>query len=163
MNNPKPNPKERTLVLLKPDALQRGIVGEIIDRFEQKGIKIVGMKLIKLSDAILNEHYSAHKGKSFFVPTKTFMMMLPVVALALEALEVVQVVRTMCGPTNARTAAPGTIRGDYSMAISRNLVHSSEDTKAAKRELAIFFKPSELVSYRRADEQFFYSEEEGLV
>lgn len=150
---------EKTLVLLKPDALQRGIMGEILDRFEQKGIKIVGMKLMKLSDAILNNHYVAHKGKSFFEPTKKFMMSLPVIALALEGQEVIRVVRTMCGPTDGKNAPAGTIRGDYSMSVGRNLVHSSEDEKAAARELKIFFKPSEIHDYQRADEHFFYSED----
>ncbi len=155
----KQNFKERTLVLLKPDALQRGIVGEIIDRFEQKGIKIAGMKLMKLSDAILDKHYVEHKGKSFFKPTKKFMSMLPVVALALEGHEVARVVRTMCGSTDGKNAVPGTIRGDYSMSVGRNIVHSSSDLKAAKRELKIFFTAKELFNYNRADEHFYYSED----
>lgn len=160
MSDTKPNPKERTLVLLKPDALQRGIVGEIIDRFEQKGIKIVGMKFMKLSDAILDQHYAQHKGKSFLPLLKEFMKRLPVVAIALEGLEVARVVRTMCGVTDGKNAAPGTIRGDYSMSRSTTIVHSSEDAKAAKREIAIFFKPSELFAYARPDVDFYYAADE---
>ncbi len=160
MTESKPNPKERTLVLLKPDALQRGLVGEIVDRFEQKGIKIVGMKLMKLSDAILDNHYAQHKGKPFLPSLKSFMKRLPVVALVLEGLEVTRVVRTMCGTTDGKNAAPGTIRGDYSMSRSTTIVHSSEDAKSAKREIAIFFKSAELFSYAKPDADFFYASDE---
>lgn len=160
MTMSKPNPKERTLVLLKPDAVQRGIVGEIIDRFEQKGIKLVGMKFMKLSDAILDRHYAEHKGKPFLPKLKTFMRKLPVVALALEGLEVARVVRAMCGPTDGKNAPAGTIRGDYSMSRSTTVVHSSSDAKAAKRELAIFFKSAEIVSWERPDADYFYAADE---
>ncbi len=151
---------ERTLVLLKPDALQRGIVGEIVDRFEQKGIKIVGMKMMKLADVLLDRHYQHLKGKSFFPNVKKFMKLLPVVALALEGLEVVRVVRTMTGPTDGKNAPAGTIRGDYSMSRSATVVHSSEDVKAAKREIGLFFKKGELFTYNKPDEDYFYASDE---
>jgi nucleoside-diphosphate kinase len=151
---------ERTLVLLKPDALQRGIAGEIIDRFEQKGLKIVGLKFIRLSDSILDRHYAEHKGKPFLPRLKEFMKRLPVVAIALEGLEAARVVRAMCGTTDGKNAPPGTIRGDYGMSRSANIVHSSSDAAAAKREVKIFFKPAELFSYTKPDIDFYYAEDE---
>src|SRR3989338_1672581 len=152
---------QRTLIILKPDAIHRGIVGEIIDRFEQKGIKIVGMKMAKLSDLLLDKHYAQHKGKHFFEPTKKYMQMLPVVLVVLEGLEVVRVVRTMCGPTDGRNAPPGTIRGDYSGAISRNIIHASEDEKAAYMEIKLYFKTTEIFGYDKPDAHFYYDVERG--
>ena len=151
---------ERTLVLLKPDAIQRRICGEIIDRFEQKGIKIVGVKLVRLSDATLDRHYAEHKGKSFLPRLKEFMKRLPVIAMALEGLEVARVVRVMCGVTDGKNAPPGTIRGDYGMSRSANIIHSSSDAAAAKREVKLFFKPSELLSYTKPDMEFYYATDE---
>ena len=113
--------KERTLIIMKPDAVHRGIVGEILDRFEQKGIRPVGMKMIKMSDLLLDKHYAQHKGKHFLPRLKRFMKALPVVLVVLEGLGVVRVVRAMCGPTDGKNAPPGTIRGDYSMSILNNL------------------------------------------
>ena len=152
---------QKTLIILKPDAIQRGLVGEILDRFEQKGIKPVGMKMVKLSDVLLDEHYAQHKGKHFFEPTKQYMKMLPVVLVVLEGLEVVKVVRAMCGPTDGRNAPPGTIRGDYSAGISRNIIHSSEDDAAAEREIGLYFKPTEIFSYDKPDAHFYYDIERG--
>src|SRR3989344_6490973 len=110
--------KERTLIILKPDAVHRGIVGEVLDRFEQKGIRPVGMKMIKMSDLLLDKHYIQHKGKHFLPNLKQFMKLLPAVLFVLEGLEVVRVVRAMCGPTDGKNASPGTIRGEYSMSRS---------------------------------------------
>jgi nucleoside-diphosphate kinase len=155
------NSIERTLIILKPDSLQRGFLGEIIHRFERKGIKIVGLKMVKLSDMLLDEHYAQHKGKHFFEPTKDYMKMLPVVLIVLEGLEVARVARAMCGPTDGKNAPPGTIRGDFSMAISRNIVHSSEDAEAAKREIGIYFKEDELFEYSRPDANFYFDVERG--
>lgn len=155
------NVKERTLIILKPDALQRGFLGEIIHRFERKGIKVVGLKMVKLSNLLLDKHYAQHKGKHFFEPTKKYMQMLPVVLMVLEGIDVVRVARAMCGPTDGRNAPPGTIRGDFSMAISRNIVHSSEDEKAAKREIKLYFKLSELFEYSRPDSNFYFDLERG--
>jgi nucleoside-diphosphate kinase len=156
----KQNIKERTLVILKPDALQRNLLGEIIRRFENKGIKIAGMKLMKLSNLLLDKHYVEHKGKHFLPMLKKYMMSLPVVLIVFEGLEVINVVRAMCGPTDGKKAPAGTIRGDFSMSLSNNIVHSSEDLKAAKREISIFFKKEELFGYKKPDEYFFYNEEE---
>ncbi|OGN11610.1 MAG: nucleoside-diphosphate kinase [Candidatus Yanofskybacteria bacterium RIFCSPHIGHO2_02_FULL_41_29] len=156
-----PNKFERTLVILKPDAIHRGITGEILDRFEQKGIKPVGMKMVKLSDLILDKHYAQHRGKHFFEPTKKYMKMLPVVLVVLEGLDIVKVVRTMCGPTDGRNAPPGTIRGDYSAGISRNIIHSSEDGEAADREIKLYFKSTEIFGYDKLDADFYYDVERG--
>ncbi len=152
--------KERTLVILKPDAMHRGIVGEILDRFEQKGLRPVGMKMMKMTDLLLDKHYAQHKGKHFLPKLKAFMKSLPVLLVVLEGLEVVRVVRTMCGPTDGKSAPAGTIRGDYGMSISNNIIHSSEDPNAAKREIAIFFKAPELFDYERPDIHFYYAEDE---
>ncbi len=153
--------KERTLIILKPDAVQRGLMGEIIPRFERKGIKFVGMKMMQLSDALLNKHYAQHKGKHFFEPTKKYMQMMPVLAAVLEGQDVVRVVRAVCGPTDGKNAPTGTIRGDFSMSIARNIIHSSEDLKAAQREIKLYFKPSELFSYERPNEAFHHDVERG--
>ena len=155
------NTKERTLIILKPDALQRGLTGEILNRFERKGIKLVGLKLLKLSNIILDKHYAQHKGKHFFGPIKKYMKMLPVVVAVLEGMEAVRVVRAVCGPTDGKNAPPGTIRGDFSMSIARNIVHSSEDLKAAKREIKLYFKANELFNYERPDVHFYYDVERG--
>jgi len=152
--------KERTLIILKPDALHRGLLGEILARFENKGIRPVGMKMIKMTDLLLDEHYAQHKGKHFLPRLKDFMKLLPVVLVVLEGLEVARVVGAMCGPTDGKNAPPGTIRGDFGMSISNNIIHSSEDLKAAKREIGIFFKADELFNYERADLQFYYAEDE---
>lgn len=152
--------KEKTLIILKPDAIHRGIVGEILDRFEQKGIKPVGMKMIKMTDLLLDKHYAQHQGKHFLPKLKKFMMSLPVILVVLEGLDVVRVVRTMCGPTDGKNAPAGTIRGDYGMSISNNIIHSSEDLDAAKREISIFFTTEEIFDYERPDIHFYYAEDE---
>jgi len=155
-----PKIKEKTLIIMKPDAIHRGIVGEILDRFEQKGIRPVGMKMLKMTDLLLDKHYAQHKGKHFLPYLKKFMKSLPVVLVVLEGLGVVRVARNMCGPTDGKNALPGTIRGDYGMSTSANIIHSSEDLKAAKREIGIFFKKNEIFSYSRPDINFYYAEDE---
>jgi len=118
------------------------------------------MKMIKMSDLLLDKHYAQHKGKHFLPYLKKFMKLLPVVLVVFEGLDVIKVARNMCGPTDGKNAPPGTIRGDYSMSISATIVHSSEDLKSAKREINIFFKKNELFSYKRADIHFYYAEDE---
>ena len=152
--------KERTLIILKPDAIHRGLVGEILHRFERKGIRPVGMKMIKMSDLLLDRHYAQHKGKHFLPKLKEFMKSLPVSLVVLEGLDVVRVVRSICGPTDGKNAQQGTIRGDFGMSISNNIIHSSEDLKAAQREIKIFFKSNELFDYERPDIHFYYAEDE---
>ncbi len=151
---------ERTLVLIKPDALQRSLVGEILHRFERKGLKIAGLKMIHLGDAILEEHYAHHKEKPFFPKLRDFMKQAPVVAIALEGIEAVAVVRALCGETSGRKALPGTIRGDFSVSQQANIVHASDSPENAEVEVKRFFKPEELFNYQHGNFNFVYGEEE---
>ena len=151
---------ERTLVLIKPDAIQRGLAGQIIARFEQKGLKLVGIKLMRLSDELLNEHYSHLLDKPFFGGTKRFMQSTPVVAICWEGLDAVETVRRLCGITKAREAAPGTIRGDWAMSVQANLVHASDSLETAKLEVARFFAGAELFEYDSVTQPAIYSEDE---
>ena len=151
---------ERTLVLIKPDAVQRGLAGRILGRFEDKGLKIVGLKFISLNDELLNEHYSHLIDKPFFPGTKKFMQSTPVIAICLEGLDGVETVRAMCGVTKARAAAPGTIRGDWAMSVQANLVHASDSLETAQAEVARFFRPEELFAYDSQLTQTVYSEDE---
>jgi nucleoside-diphosphate kinase len=131
---------DRTLVLLKPDAVERGLVGEIVSRFERKGLKLVAFDLRQLDEATLARHYEEHQGKGFYADLVAFMSRGPVVAMALEGPEDTwEVVRTLVGATNPRKAAPGTIRGDLGILFTENLVHGSDSLESATRELAIFF------------------------
>jgi len=151
---------ERTLVLIKPDAVQRGYIGEIITRFEKKGLKFVGTKMMNLSDEILDEHY-AHLAKFDFFPSlKSFMKSNPVIAICLEGLDAISVVRKICGATNSRDADTGTIRGDLGMSVSANLVHASDSPENAVIEVKRFFNEDELFSYDRALCEFLYSPDE---
>ncbi len=154
------NTKEKTLIILKPDALQRSLFGEIVSRFEKKGFKIVGMKMTKLSEKILDKHYEDHKGKPFLPRLKKFMKSAPVVAIVLEGMEAVGVVRMMIGKTSGREADSGSIRGDYSISRHVNIIHASDSAVAAKREISNLFSKNELFSYKKIDYEFIYSEEE---
>lgn len=152
--------QEKTLILLKPDALQRNLLGTIIQRFEKKGLKIAGLKMTQLSDVILDEHYAHHKDKPFFQGLKSFMKESPVVAIVLEGLEAVSVVRGMCGPTQSRQAAPGTIRGDFSMSRQANIIHSSDSVETAEKEVWRFFNQDEIFDYKKMDFERIYVEDE---
>jgi len=136
---------ERTLVLLKPDALQRGLVGEIISRFEKKGLKLVGLKMRNWEKSQLEKHYAVHKDRPFYPNLVGFMTSGPVVAIALEGKDAIEVVRKLMGKTNSRQAEPGTIRGDLGMSFSNNLVHGSDSPENAAIEIAYFFAGSEIV------------------
>ncbi len=138
---------ERTLVLCKPDAVQRGLVGRIIARFEEKGLKIVGMKMVSVDESLARRHYQEHVEKPFFSELVSFITSTPVVAMAFEGENAVEVVRTLMGVTNPQQAAAGTIRGDYGLNLTKNLVHGSDSLTSAERELALFFSPDELQSY----------------
>ena len=151
---------ERTLILLKPDALQRGLVGEITHRFERKGLKIVGLKMLSASDALVEEHYIHHKDKPFFAGLKSFMQSSPLVALALEGVEAVATVRRMAGITKSREAEFGSIRGDFGMSVQANLIHVSEDSTAAKEEIKRFFSDDEVFDYQRPFDANIYSSDE---
>lgn len=151
---------EQTLVLLKPDAVQRDLVGEIIARLERKGLKIVGLKLMQLGDELLREHYGHLADKPFFPGIKNFMQLTPVVVLCLEGKDSVNTVRLLAGVTKAREAAPGTIRGEFAMSIQANLIHCSDSLETAAVEVKRFFKPEELFSYSDVLEQYVYSPDE---
>jgi nucleoside-diphosphate kinase len=143
-------PATRTLILIKPDAVQRGLVSEILGRFERKGLRIVGMQCVVPTRAQGEAHYAEHAAKPFFPSLLAFITGGPLVALALEGDQAVPVCRTLIGPTDGRTAPPGTIRGDFGLSKSNNLVHGSDSDDAATRELAIWF-PHGLVAWKRCD------------
>ena len=141
---------EKTLVLLKPDAVQRGLSGEIIKRLERTGLKIVGMKLMRVSEELANRHYGEHVGKPFFDGLVGFITSGPIVAMAIEGENSVAIVRKTMGATNPADSPPGSIRGDFGADIGRNLVHGSDSPESAVRELALFFDEGEVLSYERA-------------
>lgn len=138
---------ERTFVILKPCTVQRGLIGEVINRFEKKGLKLVGMKMMQLNDAILEEHYAHLVDRPFFPGLKRSMMATPVIVCCWEGVNAIEVVRLMAGATNGRKALPGTIRGDYSMSGQMNIVHASDGPETAVAEIKRFFKEEELFSY----------------
>jgi|SRR5689334_6000660 len=151
---------ERTLVLLKPDAVQRDLVGEILARLERKGLKIVGLKLMRLSDELLDEHYSHLLDKPFFPEVKSFMQRTPVVAVCLEGVDAVNTVRLLTGITKAREAAPGTIRGEFALSVQANLIHCSDSLETALVEVPRFFKSEELFAYEDVLEHYIYNSSE---
>jgi nucleoside-diphosphate kinase len=151
---------ERTLVLIKPDAIQRDLAGDIITRFERKGLKLVGIKMISLDDELLDVHYSHLSGRDFFAEIKTFMRSTPVIACCWEGVDCVDTVRLLCGITKAREAEPGTIRGDLAMSVQANLVHASDSLETAQVEIERFFKPEELFDYEDVLQPFIYSSRE---
>ena len=141
---------ETTLVLLKPDAVQRGLVGTITTRLESTGLKIVGIKLMSVSNDLAERHYAEHVGKPFFEGLVSFITSGPIVAMALEGDGAISIVRKTMGATNPADSAPGSIRGDYATDIGRNLVHGSDSSESAARELALFFDDSEIIDYARS-------------
>lgn len=151
---------ERSVVLVKPDGVQRGVIGEIIHRFERKGLKLVGLKMISLDDALLNDWYAHHKDKPFFGGLKAYMKSYPVVAMLWEGVDSVATIRTMIGVTKARDAQPGTIRGDFAMSQQYNLIHASETVEIAKREETLMFSDSEIFLWEKSDLKHIYLEEE---
>jgi nucleoside-diphosphate kinase len=140
---------QRTLVLVKPDGVQRALVGKILARFEERGMKIVGLKIVQVSRELAEKHYAVHKGKFFYEGLVSYITSSPVVALALEGHEAIGAVRAMVGATRPWEAAAGTIRGDYAMMGLRNLIHASDAEETAKNEIALWFKPDELATYTR--------------
>jgi nucleoside-diphosphate kinase len=145
---------ERTLVLLKPDTLQRGLAGRIISRLEDRGLKLVAMKLLRMDMELANVHYKDHVGKPFFEGLAKFMTSRPIIAMAVEGNNAVELVRQTMGTTDPQKAASGTIRGDWGMDIGRNLVHGSDSPEAAKREMAVFFREDEMISYDRETDRW---------
>jgi nucleoside-diphosphate kinase len=141
---------ERTLIIIKPDGVQRNLVGEIIARFERRGLRIAGMKLMHIPRALAETHYAEHKGKPFFDGVVTYLSSAPVVVMALEGVNAIKSARQLMGATKPWEAAPGSIRADFALDTGRNLVHGSDGEESAARELALYFKPEELLSYTRA-------------
>jgi nucleoside-diphosphate kinase len=142
---------QTTLVLLKPDCLQRRLAGAILQRFEQKGLRLAGLKLVQPTRELAEKHYAVHKGKPFYDSLLKFLTSGPTVAVALEGREAVAVVRGMMGATDGAKSPPGTIRGDYALSVQNNLIHGSDSAENAAAEVALWFKPDELVSYSPVD------------
>ena len=150
---------ERTLVLIKPDGVQRGLVGEIVGRFERKGLKLVGLRMLDVSRELAERHYAIHAGKHFYAGLVEFITSGPVAAVALEGPDAIATVRRMVGRTMPNEAEPGTIRGDLGISGLRNLIHASDALETAESELAMWFDPADLVAYRRAIDSWIVAEE----
>lgn len=141
---------ERTLIIVKPDGVQRALVGQVIARFESRGLRIAGLKLMRISRALAEEHYAEHRGKPFYEGTVNYMTSAPVVVMVLEGPDAIAAARATMGATNPLNAQPGTIRADFGLNISRNIVHGSDKPETAEREINLYFRPDELLSYERA-------------
>lgn len=142
---------ERTLILLKPDCIHRRLAGSVLQRFEQKGLRLAGMKLVQVSRSLAEKHYAVHKGKGFYESLLQFITSGPTLALVLEGREAVAVARNLIGATDGAKAAPGTIRGDFALSVQNNLIHGSDSPENAATEVALWFKPEELVNYQPVD------------
>ncbi|XP_061079836.1 nucleoside diphosphate kinase B [Conger conger] len=147
---------ESTFIAVKPDGVQRGLVGEIIKRFEQKGFKLVAMKFVQASEELLKEHYTDLKALPFYPGLVKYMNSGPVVAMVWEGLNVVKTGRVMLGETNPANSKPGTIRGDFCIEVGRNIIHGSDSVDSAKREIGLWFKPEEVVSYKSCAQSWIY-------
>ncbi|NLO98375.1 MAG: nucleoside-diphosphate kinase [Peptococcaceae bacterium] len=145
---------EKTFLMLKPDAVQRGLIGEIISRFEKRGFKLIGLKMLKLDRATAEAHYREHKGKPFFESTVEYITSSPVVAMVWEGKNIVALARQMMGDTNPAQACPGSIRGSYALDISRNIIHGSDSPESAEREIKLYFREDELMSYSKIGEEW---------
>jgi len=147
---------ERTLIIIKPDAMQRGLAGEIVRRFEARGLRIVGMKFMQISRELAEKHYAEHVDRDFYESLLTYITSAPVVVMVLEGKAAIEAARNTIGKTNPIVAAPGTIRGDLGMETGRNLVHGSDKPESAEREVNLFFAPDELVSWQRDTERWIF-------
>lgn len=147
---------ERTFVMVKPDGVQRGLIGEIISRIERRGLKIVGMKMVYLTEAFAKEHYAVHEGKPFFAGLIEYITSGPVVAMVVEGTDAIRVVRDMVGATDPRKAAPGTIRGDYGLEIGRNLIHASDAPETAEFEIGLWFGKEGLITWKRDVDRWIF-------
>lgn len=152
---------ETTLIILKPDAVQRGIMGAILSRFEDKGLQVVGCKMMQISGKLAETHYESHKGKPFYPGLVRFMTSSPVLVLALRGNGAIAIARNMMGATFGSKANPGTIRGDFGVSNSFNLIHGSDSPEAAERELKLFFAAGEVLSWARASESWIYDTSGG--
>jgi nucleoside-diphosphate kinase len=147
---------DRTFIMIKPDGVQRGLVGDVVARFERRGLKVVGLKMLMVSEKLAKEHYAEHAAKPFFPSLVSFIRSGPVVAMVIEGKDVVPIVRSMVGATSPRNASPGTIRGDLALDTGRNVIHASDSPDSAKREISLYFDNSEIAAYKRIDEQWLY-------
>lgn len=147
---------EKTFVMLKPDAIQRNLAGEIISRLEKRGLKLVAIKMLKISREMAGQHYAEHEGKPFFQSLVDFITSGPVIAMIWEGQNAVQVVRKMMGSTDPQAAEAGTIRGDYALFTGNNVIHGSDSARSAAREMALFFSGSEIISYKKTLEPWIY-------
>lgn len=154
---------ERTLIILKPDAVQRGLIGQIVTRFENKGIQVVGAKFAQIAKTTAETHYAPHKGKPFYEGLVRFMTSSPVLVLALQGKDVIAISRKMMGATFGSKAEPGTIRGDFGVSNSFNLIHGSDSPEAADKELKLFFKPDELIDWKPAVQGWVYDMSKGTA
>ncbi len=153
-------PMQQSVVLVKPDGLQRGLIGEIVSRFERKGLKLVAIKMMQLDDEILDTWYAHHKEKPFFPKLKGFMMQSPIVAMVWEGVEAIDTIRKLVGVTKGRAAEAGSVRGDLAMSQSNNLIHASDSVEGAVKEKRLIFKANEIFAYQGALDVLVYSEEE---
>jgi len=142
--------------MIKPDGVQRGLVGDVVARFEKRGLKIAAMKMLLVSEDLAKKHYEEHAAKPFFPNLVSFIRSGPVVAMVVEGKDVVPIVRSMVGATKPKDSAPGTIRGDLAVDMGRNVIHASDSPESAKREISLYFNTSEIVTYKRIDEQWLY-------
>ncbi|HEX3049610.1 MAG TPA: nucleoside-diphosphate kinase [Aggregatilineaceae bacterium] len=147
---------ERTLIIIKPDAVQRGLIGEIIRRFENRGLRIAGMKFMQVPRELAERHYAEHKGKGFYEGLLQYITSAPVVVMALEGKNAIAIARGTIGSTKPVEAAPGSIRGDFGMEVGRNLVHGSDKPESAEREVNLFFAPEELVDWQRETDRWIF-------
>ena len=147
---------ERTYLMIKPDAVQRGLIGDIVSRFEKKGLKLIAMKFMTIPEQTAETHYGEHKGKKFYGPLISYITSGPVVAMVWEGEGAVSVCRNIMGKTDPKESSPGTIRGDHGMQTGRNIIHGSDSPGSAEREISIFFRPEELVDYERTADHWIY-------
>ncbi|HJM89019.1 MAG TPA: nucleoside-diphosphate kinase [Dehalococcoidia bacterium] len=147
---------EQTLILVKPDAMQRGLAGEVISRLERRGLRIVGMRLLQVDEALANRHYGEHEGKPFFGSLVAYITSSPIIAAVFEGTNAVAAVRSTVGVTNPTEASPGTIRGDFGLEIGRNLIHASDSTESAEREIGLFFEGQPLVQWSRDTDRWIF-------
>jgi nucleoside-diphosphate kinase len=153
----RPN-NEKSLIIIKPDAVQRNLVGEVIKRFENKGLKIVGLKMMSIEDALLDEHYAHIKDKPFFSGIRDFMKSSPVIVMALEGVNAISAIRIIVGPTKAWEAGAGTLRGDFSLSTQSNIIHASDSVENGDTEVKRFFRKEEIFEYKKIDTDFVYAE-----
>ena len=151
---------ERTLIIVKPDALQRNLLGKIITRFEDKGLQLVALKMAAMTDEKITEHYGHHADKPFFPGLKSFMQSAPVVMMILEGVEAIEAVRLITGETKGRAADAGTIRGDFAMSVQANIIHASDSVESASAEIQRFFTPEEIFAYQQHNAEWVYSPDE---